>query len=199
MKRLLWILTIISMMFMISCSGGGGGSSSGGSDDTPTPSSVKAITAFSFTSPAAVGTITESTHSIAITVPSGTNIKALIPAITHTGASINPASGVAQDFTNPVTYTVTAADSTIQTYAVTVILASSKSHLTKVEWDDGNDGTIDGVDYYTYDANGNMAKMELDNNNNGTIDLIYYYTYNANGKLTKRETDWDNNGTDVVD
>jgi len=116
------------MMFMISCSSGGGGSSSSDSDTTPTPTlSAKAITAFSFASPAAEGTITESNHSIAITVPSGTNVKALIPAITHTGASINPASGVAQDFTNPVIYTVTAADSSMQDYTITVTVDASPS------------------------------------------------------------------------
>jgi len=123
-----FLFVILTAVMFCSCSGGGGGSSSGDSDTTPTPtSSAKAITAFSFVSPAAIGTITESTHSIAITVPSGTNVKALIPAITHTGASINPASGVAQDFTNPVTYTVTAEDASMQDYTITVTVDASPS------------------------------------------------------------------------
>lgn len=86
----------------------------------PAASSAKAITAFGFTTPAAVGVVTEATHSIVISVPSGTNVTALVPTITHTGASISPASGTPQNFTNPVVYTVTAQDSTTQAYTVTV-------------------------------------------------------------------------------
>ena len=88
---------------------------------TIAPNPAKAITAFSFTSPAATGVINESTHTIAVTVPYGTNVTALTPTITHTGASISPTG--AQNFTNPVTYTVTAADATTQAYVVTVTIA----------------------------------------------------------------------------
>ena len=49
--------------------------------------------------------------------------------------------------------------------------------LTKEEWDYVNDGTIDEVIYYTYDANGNMTKEEYDSDNDGTIDHVYYYTW----------------------
>jgi len=80
----------------------------------------KAITAFKFVSLAATGIITESSHTIAVTVPIGTDVTSLTPTITHIGSSIIPASGVAQNFTSPVTYTVTAADSSTQAYAVTV-------------------------------------------------------------------------------
>ena len=83
-------------------------------------SGTKTITAFGFTNPAATGVITESTHSIAVTVPGGTDLTSLAPTITHTGASVFPASGTPQDFTNPVVYTVTAEDSSTQTYTVTV-------------------------------------------------------------------------------
>ncbi|HLO18095.1 MAG TPA: DUF5018 domain-containing protein, partial [Anaerolineales bacterium] len=91
------------------------------------PSTTKAITAFSFASPAVGGVINEAAHTIAVTVPSGTNVTALVPTITHTGASINPASGVAQNFTNPLTYTVTAADGSTQAYTVTVTVAPASS------------------------------------------------------------------------
>ena len=96
------------------------GCSSGGSDAAPAaPSSAKAITVFTF--PASTGTtITEATHTIAVTVPAGTVVTALVPTITHTGASISPNTGVARDFTTPQTYTVTAADATTQEYTVTV-------------------------------------------------------------------------------
>lgn len=90
---------------------------------------AKAITAFSFTNPVATSTINETAHTIAVTVPYGTNVTALVPTIaTSTGASVSPASGVAQNFTNPVTYTVTAADSSTQTYIVTVTIAPAINH-----------------------------------------------------------------------
>ena len=84
--------------------------------------SDKSITAFNFASPAAIGTINESVHTITINVPFGTNVTALAPTITHNGLSISPASGVPQDFTNPVTYSVTAADFSMQNYTVSVVI-----------------------------------------------------------------------------
>jgi uncharacterized protein (TIGR02145 family) len=96
-----------------------------GSSNSDALSSTKAITAFGFTSPAAVGVVAEATHSIAVTVPFGTDVTTLIPTIIHTGANVSPASGVAQDFTSPVVYTVTAADATTQDYTVTVTVAPS--------------------------------------------------------------------------
>jgi len=84
---------------------------------------AKAITAFSFTSPAATGIINEATHEIDVTVPYGTVVTALVPTITCTGVILSPASGAAQDFTNPLAYTVTAADTSTQAYSVTVTIA----------------------------------------------------------------------------
>jgi hypothetical protein len=86
---------------------------------------AKAITSFTFASPSATGAINEGAHTIAVTVPSGTTVTALVPTIaTSTGATVSPASGSAQDFTSPVTYTVTAADSSTQDYTVTVTVSA---------------------------------------------------------------------------
>ena len=90
-------------------------------------STAKDITAFSFTNPAATGVINGT--DIAVTVPFGTNVTALVPTITHSGVSISPNSGVAQNFTSPVTYTVTAADGTTKDYTVTVTRANYKLFL----------------------------------------------------------------------
>jgi len=106
---------------------------------TPTPhptplSDAKAITAFSFAelNPDVVGVINEEAKTIALTVPFGSSVKvvengvtALVPTIVHTGASVSPASGAAQDFTLPVNYTVTAEDTSTQAYLVTVTVALS--------------------------------------------------------------------------
>ncbi len=53
---------------------------------------------------------------------------------------------------------------------------------TKTSYDDGNDGTIDRVEYYTYDADGNMKKMVEDKGNDGTIDTVAYYTWEERRK-----------------
>jgi hypothetical protein len=82
--------------------------------------SDKKITGFSFTSPPATGVVDEEAKTIAVTVPYSTVVTSLVPNITPTGVRIDPASGVAQNFTGPVIYTVTAADGSTQTYTVTV-------------------------------------------------------------------------------
>jgi len=95
------------------------------------PSPAKAITAFSFVIPPATGVINETLHTIALNVPYGTNLSALVAAFTTTGASVAVAgtpqvSGLtANNFTNPVTYTVTAEDGTTQAYLVTVTVAGN--------------------------------------------------------------------------
>jgi hypothetical protein len=97
---------------------------------TPTPlSDAKAITAFGFAplDPDVVGVINEEAKTIALTVPFGTDVTALVPTIVHTGASVSPASGAAQDFTSPVNYTVTAEDTSTQAYVVTVTVAPSSA------------------------------------------------------------------------
>ena len=78
---------------------------------------------------------------------------------------------------------------------VSYYIYDANGNRTKEEWDQDNDGTIDGVGYCTYDTNGNMTKKEWDSDNDGTIDRVFYYTYDANGNKTKQEYDNDNDGT----
>lgn len=68
-----------------------------------------------------VGVIDQANGTIAITVGSQENIKALIPQFTIPGGTTaNPQSGVAQDFTNPVKFTVLSDDGfTGKSYFVT--------------------------------------------------------------------------------
>jgi hypothetical protein len=89
-------------------------------------SSGKAITAFSFSSPAAIGTIDEDGKTITVIVPYGSDVTSLVPTITYTGKSINPDSEVSQNFSNQVAYTVTAEDDSTSVYTVSI----SKSGLT---------------------------------------------------------------------
>ncbi len=81
----------------------------------------------SFEIPQQIGTsvIDASTYTVDVVMPAGTNLTNLIPTITvSAGATINPASGVAQDFTNPVTYSVTSSGGSIQAWVVNVTLAA---------------------------------------------------------------------------
>ncbi|WP_208607618.1 S-layer homology domain-containing protein, partial [Paenibacillus pectinilyticus] len=99
---------------------------------------AKAITAFGFAglSPAVTGTVNESNKTIALTVPYGTNVTALVPTFTTTGASVKVGSTAQvsgttpQNFTAPVTYTVVAANSTTQDYTVTVSVSSAPTQTS---------------------------------------------------------------------
>ena len=83
--------------------------------------SSREITSFTFVSPSSAGTIDGNTNTITFTFdPRYWNVTSLTPTIIHTGADISPPSGSAQNFTNPVQYTVTARDGTVRVYTVTV-------------------------------------------------------------------------------
>ena len=67
------------------------------------------------------GTIDQTAKTITVYVPGSIGLTSLVPTIVYSqNASITPASGVAQDFTNPVTYTVKN-NSAEATYTVKVI------------------------------------------------------------------------------
>jgi len=90
-------------------------------------SSNKQITAFSFIEPSTTGVINETAKTIVIDVSLGTDITVLVPTIVVSDrATVSPASGVMQNFTNPVTYTVTAEDGSTANYTVTVTSSTVK-------------------------------------------------------------------------
>lgn len=99
---------------------------------TVNPGSSKAINAFDFKglNPNVTGTINEAGKTISLTVPYGTDVTSLVPTITHTGTSISPDTGVVQDFTSPVEYTVAAEDGSTQKYTVTVTVAPAPGGST---------------------------------------------------------------------
>ncbi|KAF0198738.1 MAG: hypothetical protein FD166_990 [Bacteroidetes bacterium] len=80
------------------------------------------ILGFTMAEQVAPAVINPLTATVTLEVLPNTPLTALIPTITvSAGASINPASGVARDFTSPVTYTVTAEDgTTTKVWTVTV-------------------------------------------------------------------------------
>ncbi|MGI6270428.1 MAG: DUF5018 domain-containing protein [Candidatus Howiella sp.] len=80
-------------------------------------SNTKEITAFSFADEPVSAVIDEESLTINAFVGESANLASLNPTVTHTGKSITPTG--AQDFSNPVAYTVTAEDGSTKTYTVT--------------------------------------------------------------------------------
>lgn len=67
------------------------------------------------------GVINESEGKIIVDMPVGTNLSSLSPVITvPEGQVLSPASGQTQNFSNPVTYTVTNSENLTKQYVVTV-------------------------------------------------------------------------------
>lgn len=84
---------------------------------------VDGITGFSINGVS--GSINQTNGTISVVMPYGTDVSKLVPIISGNNiASITPGSGVMQDFSKPVTYTVTLADGTAKTYTVTVYVQS---------------------------------------------------------------------------
>ena len=96
------------------------------------------ITAFSINGVAAA--VNNTTNTITITMPRGTDVTKLTPVIATNGVkSLTPGSGVTMDFTNAVTYTATMEDGSTKTYIVTVYV--NKGTLSDQFWDKMTDFT----------------------------------------------------------
>ncbi len=123
---------IAGLVLLASCGVVGGQSAPGqGSEHHATPvnaqSSAKAITAFSLAG--VTGTINETDKTIAVTLPLGTGVTALVATFFTTkgasiavGATTQISGSSMNDFTNPLSYTATAADGTTVNYTVTVVV-----------------------------------------------------------------------------
>lgn len=110
------------------------------------PVTAKALTSYSLAG--VPGVINETAKTVALTLPAGTNVTALVASFSSTGASVNvgattQVSGTtANNFTGPVAYTVTAADSTTAVYTVTVLVAPATSKAITSYSLGGINGTI---------------------------------------------------------
>lgn len=144
MKNIFILLTTVLIIVV------GMGLTGCGSNSDPIPESKlseKSITAFSLDGVA--GTINQTEKTIAIAVAFGKDVTAMVATFTTTGVnvkvgSINQVSGTtANDFTNQVTYKVTAADNTTQDYTVVVTVAASSSKSITSFSLNGVAGTID--------------------------------------------------------
>jgi len=112
-------------------------------------SNAKQITSFNFTSADnpvlnenISATITEASKVVSTSVPNGTDISALTPAIEVSAkASVSP-SGT-QDFNSPVTYTITAEDGSTSLYRASVmVMASDAKQIVSFVFTAGDNNTL---------------------------------------------------------
>lgn len=93
---------------------------------------AKGITSFSINGVA--GAVNNTTNTITITLPRGTDVTKLTPVIATNGVkSLTPGNGETVDFTNAVTYTAAMEDGSSKTYTVTVYV--DKGTLADQFWD----------------------------------------------------------------
>ncbi|MFW5656481.1 MAG: DUF5018 domain-containing protein [Bacteroidota bacterium] len=87
--------------------------------------------AFDELEPPVAGTIDQTTKSISLNVPYGTNLDYIVPTLTISEkATVSPTTGAAQNFNNPITYTVTAEDGTQSAYTVVINVGENNSSET---------------------------------------------------------------------
>lgn len=93
---------------------------------------AKGITSFAINGIA--GAVNNTTNTITITMPRGTDVTKLTPTISTNGVkSLTPGSGETVNFTNSVNYTATMEDGSTKTYTVTVYV--EKGTLSDQFWD----------------------------------------------------------------
>ncbi|MBT9190563.1 Ig-like domain-containing protein, partial [Zobellia russellii] len=103
---------------------------------------------------------------ISVTLPFGTDVTALSPIIEFFGQSVNPTSGTPTDFTNNITYTVTAEDNTTLDYTVNVtVTADTNTAPTAGDFSvdveqDSNNNSID-LSPYINDADGDELTITI--------------------------------------
>ena len=134
-------------------------------ESTPDPvvkiiSAGKQITSLKIVAPAVTGTLDTTNKKITLVVPIGTDMTSLVTDIAVAAShSITPASGVAQNFTSPVVYTVKRPDNTTTAWTVTVSTAGvnvNQDITASVTW------TADKTYFVTGDINiGNNSVLTI--------------------------------------
>ena len=135
----------LALIFLTACSGGSS-SAPASLSSASASASAKAIAAFSLNG--VTGTINETNKTVAVTMPYGTSVTALVATFTTTGTSVAVGGSAqisgttANDFTSPVTYTVMAADSSTSNYTITVAVAANTAKAITAFSLNGVTGTI---------------------------------------------------------
>ncbi|MEQ8416849.1 MAG: DUF5018 domain-containing protein [Imperialibacter sp.] len=117
---------------------------------TEAPNTGTDILSFALVEQTGDAAISITNHTVAIEVAYGTSLSTLTPTITISDeASIDPESGIEQDFTNPVGYVVTAENGNTQDWTVTVTIAPNTASdiLTFVLAEQTGDAVIDAENH----------------------------------------------------
>jgi len=165
--------------------------------NTPVPpvkSSEKLIKSFAFKSSdnstvfiADVGGIIGA-DTITVTVNQGINVSNLVPTINYIGVDLSPATRVAQNFTNLVTYTVTAEDGSTKRYVVKIVFVRANQKIY-IGSDDGNLYALNantGNQIWKYTTGGAVQSSPTVVNNTvyfGSTDKYLYAIDATNGTL----------------
>jgi eukaryotic-like serine/threonine-protein kinase len=172
------------------------GSCSRNSDDPtpPTGSENKLLKSFTLTKPdgtaflAGEYAVAINADSVIVTLPPLENRKGLKATMEFTGKSIFPANGSVQDFSAPVTYTITGGDGSIKTYTIEAGYAKPKLVVfigagnTFYALDAGN-----GTKKWSFTGGGSFAYSSATYRDNvvyvGCIDNNVYAFNATNGRL----------------
>lgn len=135
--------------------------------------------------PNQVGSTRINGNYITITMPYNTDLTSLIPDITvSSDSTVYPPTGVAQDFSAPVTYTVTADDGSIRSYVVTVELETTPN-ITSITFEDNfADGKMHDVDFVIRGSNFDNSHEITLFAKNGTDFVKSICTVNSNSKAS---------------
>ena len=138
------------------------------------------ITAFSIPNQIGASQIDASAHTVLVSMPTGTDLTALIPSITvSANAIINPVSDLAQNFTGTVNYIVTAQAGYTQNWSVKVSITTgiydgSMSKLRVYPNPFNNEIKLDGIDenckLSIYSLSGRISLDKTITNQDNSID-----------------------------
>jgi eukaryotic-like serine/threonine-protein kinase len=192
-RRIIVPVILVMLLTVLSCR-----KKKNGSDDVPPPppkSSVKTINSFVIAA-ADNSTVTPlditgqiGNDTITVTFDEGLNLTSVLPTIGFSGASLSPQSRTLQNFSNPLSYTVTAEDGSTKKYFIKVNLIRGNSVVYVGSDDDNlyalNAGT--GTLRWKYTAGGNIQSSPVVVNNTvyfGSFDN-YLYAVNASTGILK--------------
>ena len=119
------------------------------------------------------GNIDANAHKITVTLPHYTNVTNLSPTITVSEkATVSPNSGKNIDFSDPVTYTVTAEDKSTQNYTVTVIKDEFNPIVTEISKTEGLLGGEEFTLQGYFATKGNVVKLIDDKNAPVDLEIV---------------------------
>ena len=109
--------------------------------------------------------------TVEVLMPIGTDLSRLEPIVTHSGVEITPSTGIIQDFTQPVVYTVRAEDGSIKTYTVTVRIMEYVNQLLDVTLPDSVISLSQAYSRASIVANQALPQTTLAQMNEGSFNI----------------------------